>query len=183
MGRGSQPASTAADTGNKLAGTYSGNAGSIFSALSPMLTSEAAHPPGMAPMDLAATDTAAQQSAGGSQAGAIGQGRLRAAATRNAGGSDAAIAESSRAAGRSLSDAATGTRLKNAALKQTQRQSALTGLEGLFGANVGGGNQALSSVASNVNADTNAENASWDWAKDLFVPILQSAGASKRIGG
>ena len=31
-------------------------------------------------------------------------------------------------------------------------------------------------TAANVNANTNAENASWDWSKDLFAPILE-AGA------
>lgn len=177
MARGSSQANTAATTGNQFAQADAGNASSLFSTLAPTLQAEAAHPAGMAPTDIAAADTAGQQSTGGSQGAALGQGMLRAARTRNAGGADAAIGASSRAAGENLSEAALTTRLKNATLKQQQQQSGIHGLEGLFGENLTAGNQALGQVAGNVNASTNAENASWDWAKDLFTPILSAAGS------
>lgn len=181
MARGSDQATAAATSAQNLSNNYAGNASQLFSTLSPMLESEAAHPSGMAPTDLAAADTAAQETAGGTQAAAVGQGALRAARTRNAGGSDAAVGSAARSAGQELSRASVGTRLKNAALKNEQSQFATKGLGSLFGENLTGGNQALGEVASNVNANTNAENASWDWSKDLLAPILASGAGTKQF--
>jgi hypothetical protein len=50
-------------------------------------------------------------------------------------------------------------------------------MEGLFSENLAGGNQALGQVAGDVNANTNAENASWDWAKDVMDPLLGAASS------
>lgn len=182
--RGNSTAQGAATTGQNLANQYSGAASSIGSNLVPTLTAQASNPQGMNPLDIARTDTASMQSAGGSQGAAVGSGLLKAARTRNAGGADAAIADSSRSAGERLSNDTLQTRLKNASLKSGERDSALKGLGSLYGENVTGGNQALGQVASNVNADTNAENASWDWSKDLFAPVLGDATqiATARLG-
>lgn len=181
MARGSSQANAAATTGQSLANTYSGNAQSLFGTLVPTLTAQAANPQGMSPLDIAAADTASMQSAGGANAGAAGQRGLLAARTRNAGAGEAAIAASSQGASEALSRSATSTRLRNAALKEQQRESGLRGLEGLFGQSLAGGNQALGIVPQAVNANTQAENASWDWAKDLFDPILGAAAGSKRF--
>jgi len=172
MARGSSQATGAATTASDLANTYSGNAASLFSTLEPTLATEAAHPAGMAPTDLAAATTAGMQTGGGTQAAATGQGALRAARTRNIGGGDAAIASAARSGGQQESNAAFQTVLKNSALKQTQQQAGIKGMEGLFSENLAGGNQALGQVAGDVNANTNAETASWDWAKDLADPLL-----------
>jgi len=185
MARGSQQASTAATSAQNLSNTYSGNANALFGALEPMLVGEAAHPAGIDPTTMARMDTAAAQTAGGANAGAVGQAGLRSARMRNAGGGDAAVAESGRRAGETLSRGILGNRLRSSELQQQQRRSALSGLEGLFGANLGGSNAALGEVAQNVNANTQAENASWDWAKDLFVPLAESGArvATARLGG
>ena len=175
MGRGSESASTAATSAQNLSNTYAGNTAGLFSSLTPMLMSQAVAPAGMSPTDMAMTDTASQQSAGGAQGAAQGAGALRAARTRNAGAADAAIGESTRIAGQQLSDAGIKTRLANAAMKQKQQSEGVTGIERLFAENLSGGNQALGIVPNAVNADTNAENASWDWAKDLFTPIMSAA--------
>lgn len=182
MARGSSIATQAATTGQNLADSYSGNASSLFSSLEPQLNTEATNPQGFAPTDLAAMNTSAQQSAGGTQAAAVGQGALRSARTRNAGGADAAIGEASRHAGEQLSNAGLTTTLKNASLRNEQQQHGISGLNSLFGENASAGNQALGDVAPNVNADTNAENASWDWSKDLFQPLLAAASSSYRGG-
>ncbi|HEX7741744.1 MAG TPA: hypothetical protein VF442_04830, partial [Sphingobium sp.] len=127
-------------------------------------------------------------SAGGSMAGAVGQGALLAARTRNAGGADAAIGASARSAGRNLSQAALSTDLANAKLKEQQRQAGLTGEENLYGRTLGGRIQALGEVAPNVNADVNAQNASWNWSKYLLDPLLSAGSAAaptiaKAFGG
>lgn len=181
MARGSTQATQAGQTGLNLSNTYAGNASALYSTLAPSLISQAAHPQGIAPPDLAAADTAAQESAGGTQSAAVGQGALRAARTRNAGGSDAAIAAGSRAAGENLAKAAVTTRLKNASVKESQREEALKGEQGLLGEQAGAGNTALGIVPQAVNANTDATNASWDWSKDLLQPLLGAGESSAKL--
>jgi hypothetical protein len=181
MARGSSQATTAATDATNLSSTYAGNAGALYSTLAPSLVSQAAHPQGIAPPDLAAADTAAQESAGGTQSAAVGQGALRAARTRNAGGADAAIAAGSRASGQDLAKAAVTTRLKNASVKDSQRSQALSGEQSLLGEQAGAGNASLGIVPQAVNANTNEENASWDWSKDLLQPILASGAGTKQF--
>jgi hypothetical protein len=185
MARDNPQATQASQTANSFANTYGSNASNIFSDLAPTLEAQASHPGGMSPTDLAAANTNAEQSAGGTQSAAVGQGALRAARTRNAGGGDAATEASARHAGEQLSQAGLNTRLANARIKAQQQGEAESGLGNLYGQSVSGGNQALGEVASNVNANANAENASWDWAKDLFDPIIQAAGqgAGAAAGG
>jgi hypothetical protein len=120
--------------------------------------------------------TASEESAGGANAGAVGQGALMAQRTRNAGTPDAAIQESAREAGRNVSRGALGTELEDAALKQRKQAAAKQMMEGLTGITTGGANQALGASAAETNANTEAENASWNWAKYLLDPALQGAG-------
>lgn len=181
MARGSDQAKAGATSAQNLSNQYGGNAQALYGAVAPELMAEAAHPSGYAPSDLASMNTAAQQSAGGSMGGAVGQGALLSSRTRNAGTADAAIGQAARDSSAALSKAAVGIQGKNADLKQKQRQAGLSGLENLTGLNTGASVNALGQVASNVNADTNAQNASWDWSKDLFGPILGAASNSKRF--
>ena len=176
MARGSEAANTAANSANTLSGGLTANAGALYGALAPELEAQAAHPAGFSPTDLADMNTAAQQSAGGSEAAAVGRGSLLASRRRNAGSADAAIGEGVRTAGQNLSKAAVGTKVANTQLKERQHEAGLSGLEGLYGTNLGGATTTLGQVASNVNADTNAQNASWDWARFLLDPALQAAG-------
>ena len=176
MARGSTQATGAATSAQNLSNSLEGNASSLYGSLAPELSAEAAHPAGYAPGDLAKMNTAAQQSAGGGQAGAVGQGSLLASRTRNAGSADAAIADSARSSGQQLSKAALGTQTKNADLKQHQQQAGLSGMENLYGANLGAGVSSLGQVAGDVNANTEAANSSWNWAKYLLDPAMQAAG-------
>lgn len=136
---------------------------------------DVAHPVGLNPYEKSAARTTAQESAGGSQAAAVGQGALQAQRTRNAGTADAAIGEGARSAGRNLSRAALGTELQDSAMKQQKQQQAKSELGGLYGVATPGGSQALNSVANNANANTNAVNSSWNWAKYILDPALQAA--------
>ena len=179
MARGSQTAQTAATSAQNISNTAGNNAQALFSTLAPELEAESAAPSGFSPFDISAMNTSAVQAAGGSAAGAVGQGGLQAARTRNIGGSDAAIAESMRGAGRQLSQGVLGTQIANARLKQSQMEQARNALQGLYSANLGSSVGALGQVASNVNADTNAENASWDWTRGLDAfSRAANAGAS-----
>jgi hypothetical protein len=183
MARGSASAQAAATTAQKQGGTNYAQANSLYGPLSTAFATEAAHPPGINPTDLARMDTSVMQTVGGSNASAVGQGALKAARTRNAGGADAAIAEAARTGGETASRGILANRMKNADVQQEQRREGLSGMNSLFAENMTGGNAALGESANNTNADVNAQNASWDWAKDLVVPLATGAMGTKRIGG
>jgi hypothetical protein len=184
MGRGSDQANGAATSAQNLSNQSSANASALYGTLAPELESEMSNPSGINPLDLARMDTAAGESAGGSQAGAQGAGALRAARTGNVGGSDAAIASSTRAAGEIAARGVLSNRMKNAEVKQENKAGAERGLQGLYGANLGSAGSALGEVANNVNANTNAENASWDWSKYILDPLMSGATgmAAARLG-
>ena len=180
--RGDQTASTAETTSAGNAGQFMGNASSLYGDLAPTLEGEIAHPAGYAPSDLSAMETGAEQSAGGSQAGAVGQGGLYAARTGNKGAAAAAIADASRGAGQQLSKNLLGIRSANANLKNEQQQAGISGLTNLTGLETGASNNALANIAPLSQANTAAQNASWDWSKDLLAPILD-AGSKAAAGG
>lgn len=179
MAKGSKQAQQGATDSGNFAGTLRSGASSVYNTLAPQLTAQATHPMGMSPTDLAAANTAAQQSAGGSQAAAVGQGGLLAARTRNAGGAAAAIGEASRGAGRNLSEAALGTQLKNATLKEQQRGEAQTGLGRLYSTNVSGANEAAGEEAKLLEANEAAKGHSF-WGK---LGGAVAGGIGKLIGG
>lgn len=185
MARGNDQAQAASKSGLGYSQTLQGQQGSLYGTLAPALQQDVYNPQGLSPTEKATANTAAQQSAGGSQAGATGQGALLAQRTRNAGTADAAIQESARGAGRNLSNAALGTEMEDVALKNRKQAAAKAEMGGLYGTATGGGNQALGEVASNVNANTNAANQSWDWAKYLFDPSLEASSrvAAAMLGG
>jgi hypothetical protein len=181
MARGSTQATGAATSAQNLSNQQNSNSNALYGVLAPELEAESAHPSGFTPTDLAAMGTAGQQSAGGSMAGAVGQGSLLASRTRNAGTADAAIGQSARSASQAASTAALKPQLANAELKNENQQRGLSGLENLYNTNVGSSIGALGQVAPNVNADTQAKNASYDWASDILSPILGAASNSKRF--
>jgi hypothetical protein len=183
MARGSEQATTAGQSAQNFANTNQGQANATYAALMPELQQEVAHPTGFNPAEEAQMKTSNMQAAGGSQAGATGQGALLAGRTKNPGTAAAAIDASSRHAGQQLGQENLATDVANAKLKQQQRQAGLSGLEGLNAQELGGANQALGIVPQAVNANTNAINASYDWAKDIMDPIIGAAGgAAPTIG-
>src|ERR1700761_9407918 len=167
-GRGDSVAQQGETQALSNSSTSSGNAAQTFAQLSPQLAGDIAHPEGYSPTDLAAMNTAAQQSAGGSEAAAVGQGALRSARTRNAGSADAAIGSGATGAGQGLSQAALRIAGNNANLKNQQREQALGEEAGIYGTSLGGANSSLNAAAGLSDANTNAANASWNWAKFLL---------------
>ena len=179
MGRGNDQAIQGAKSAVNYSGTLQNQQGSLYGALAPQLMGDISHPTGFTPNEKAEQNTAAQESAGGSEAGAVGQGALLSQRTRNSGTADAAIGESARNAGRGSMRAALGTELADTALKNQKMAAAKGELGGLYGTSTQGGNQALGQVASNVNANTQAANQSWDWAKYILDPVM---GAGSQLG-
>lgn len=166
--------------GQGIAGASNANASGLYGTLTPTLTSEAINPQGIDPADLAKMNTAAQQSAGGSNAGAVGEGGLLSARTRNAGSGAAAIAKSAENAQKNLGDEAVKIQNENTQTKLNQQQEGLRGLQGLYGTNE---NEALGGLnASNRSLDT-AANMKNFW-QQLLLQGIQSGGqmASAALG-
>ena len=162
------------------------NAGGIYSDIAPTLESTLANPQGFNPADEASMETGALQGAGGTQAAAVGAGGNLAARTRNAGAIGKSISDASRGSGEQLSQNLLGVRGANAKLKEQQRTGALSGLEGLYGTGVAGGNQALGEVAPLVGANTAAAHQSWDAFNNITKALSDAAGAAsgfKGLGG
>lgn len=180
MARGDEQVTNAEKTSNANAGTFMGNASSLYGSLAPTLEGEIAHPAGFAPSDLSAMETGAQQSAGGSQAGAVGQGGLYAARTGNKGGAAAAIADASRGAGQQLSKNLLGIRSANANLKNEQQQAGISGLQGLTGLETGAVSPALGNIANLAKANTEAEDSD-PW--NQFWSSAAKAGGKAAIAG
>jgi hypothetical protein len=177
---GNASAKTAAATGQDISDVAGANAGQVYGALAPELMSEAAHPAGFDPATLASMNTAAQQSSGGSEAAAVGSGALRAARTRNAGAPAAATAAGTRGAADALSKRALDVQNQNAQLKNQQQQSGIQGEENLNATELGTAAGVLPSIAQNVNANSNATAAGYDWMTDLVAPYLNAAGSAAR---
>lgn len=154
--------------GASLFNTGVSNATQLFNSLEPEFQAEISNPTGYGPSGLAAMNTAAQQSTGGSVAGAVGQGNLTAARTRNAGGFKTALDESAREGMRRNSQLATEITGQNEKLKQEQSSEGLRGLSGLYGQNMseilgalGAENNALGQETGANNSYVNAGNSGW----------------------
>jgi hypothetical protein len=169
-------------TAGNLSNNLTANAANVYGGLEPQLQAEAAAPSGYTPTQKAAMNTSAQQSAGGGNANAIGQGRLYAARTKNAGGAKEAIGAATRGSGENLSNAAVGTEVDNANLQQKQRQEGLQGEQSLYGTELGGGEQALGLSNQALGIANQAKPTFWQtMATDAASPI--AAGIGNRIGG
>jgi hypothetical protein len=158
----------------------SGNASSLYNSLFPQFSAEATNPQGFGAKDLAAMNTAAQQSVGGSTAGAVGQGSLRAARTRNSGGADVALDSAVRSGQQTLSQDALGIKGENALLKQQQQQAGLQGLSSLYGTNQSGMLSALGLGNQATQAGTQAGQSGW--FQNLIAGMnAASAGANAGV--
>ncbi len=180
MARGSDQSNATATAGvGQNAGLYGGGQ-ALAGVLAPQLIAQSANPQGFGQKGLADITTANEQSAGGGQAAAVGQGALEDSRTRNAGGSGMALAKAARESGKNLSNATLQTNIANEGLKEQQREGAQKGLQGLYGTDIAGSQEAAGNVAKNVQANAAQEDASWSWAKNILAPVLGAAG---RVGG
>lgn len=184
MGRGSDQATSSATTAQQNSKAFNSNASGIYGTLIPQLTSEISNPQGFSPTAKANLTTSAQQSTGGATAGASGRGALLAGRTRNAGTADAAIGDAMRSGAQDLSQKSVDIEGQDAELKEHQRQEGLSALQGIYGTNVGATNQALGEVAPLVNANTQAEDASWNWTKPISaISGLASSASGFKVPG
>lgn len=170
-------------TAGNLSNQLTTNAANVFGGLEPTLAARAATPQGFTPAQKASINTASQQSAGGSSAGAVGQGGLYAARTRNAGAGQAAVGASNRAAGGNLSRDAVNTEVQSADLGQQNQRAALGGLQSLNGTELSGGEGALGlSNQALQGADQSAANNPWLALLKQGISAGGQAGAAALAG-
>jgi hypothetical protein len=168
-------------TAQNLSNNLTANAANIYGGLEPTLQAQASHPSGYTPMQKANMNTAAQQSGGGSTAGAVGQGGLYAARTRNAGAAQNAIGSAVRSAGSNLSREAVGTEMADANLAQKKQAGALGGLSSLNSTELSGGENALGLSNSALSgADQSAANNPW---LKLYMQANSNAQAAAEMAG
>lgn len=170
-----------AGLGQNISRTGLGNASALYGTLSPTLTTMAINPQGINPADMAKIQTSNQQTAGGANAGAVGQGSLLAARTRNAGTGAAALAKSSENASQNLSKANLAAQNENVRLKQQQQQEGLAGLNSLYGTNA---RLATGGLEASNQALKNAGDVPNFW-QQLLMQGIKSGGnvASSYYGG
>lgn len=169
-------------TASNLSNNLTANAANVYGSLEPTLAAEAAHPSGFTPAQKAIQNTAAQQSAGGSTASAIGQGRLYAARTRNAGGAKSAIGSGVRNAGENLSNAAVGTEAKSAELAQHKQQMGLQGLQGLNSTELSSGLGALGLSNQALDYAGKTPPTFWQNAANEYLQAAMKAASTVGAG-
>jgi hypothetical protein len=172
-------------TAQNLSNNLTANAANIYGGLEPTLQAQASHPSGYTPVQKANMNTAAQQSGGGSTAGAVGQGGLYAARTKNAGAAQNAIGSAVRSAGSNLSREAVGTEMADANLAQKKQAVALGGLQGMYGTELSGGENALGlSNSALEGADkSGGMNNPWNQYGLQYMKDVGSVGAAMAGGG
>ena len=172
-------ATDAANTSSRLGANASG----IDSTLTPFLTSELAHPEGYSQQDLSSMLSAGLAGAGGATSGIVGKANHEAAASRNAGGFQAVLADAARQRAKAASTASTGIAAQNADLKQTQQQNAAKGLAGMYGTDTSGMLDAAGQQANDINAAINADKQGWlQNAEGIITTIAQGAKGAGSMG-
>lgn len=166
-------AGTTADAGTAIANTAGNNSAALYSKLFPAYSAEAVGAP---TAGTTAENTAVQQSVGGANAGAVSQGNLDAARTRNAGGFQPAEDEAVRSGGRDLSNA-------SLAIKANEVDQGQKGLERLYGQNE---NQQIAGEGVNLGAlgaENQATNARTAASPGWFQNFTSLLNAVKGAGG
>jgi hypothetical protein len=174
MARGPQKqANTLFDESQGDAATARQHSNQLYDQLFPTYEGEVNNPTGFDPITKAGMKTSAMQTVGGATGGAVGQGDLMAARTRNSGGFEAAGDEAERIGQRQLSADNMGIDQEDAALKEQHHQQGIAGEQGLYSGNqsellasMGLGNQA-------VNTELEAGKSGW---LQNFMQILQTIG-------
>lgn len=170
-------AKTAAQTGANLGAT----AATEGTAARDFLTSEMLHPQGYGQQGVSAMNAAAQAGAGGAASGLTGGLIQRAAVSRNAGGSDAAVSDIARQRMKAAAGASEDIAAKDADLKNAQQQAGAEGLEGMYKTDTSGMLDSNGQVSQDVNAATNANNSGW--LQNAQGLISSATGAAKLAGG
>lgn len=165
-------------TGQGLESLYTSEGQGIEKTLAPTLETQLTNPQGYSPTEMAQQRTANMQSAGGGNSSAVGGALLRAMRTRNAGSVAPAVDAANRNTGEDLSQRNAELDTRNANLKQTQRSQAASGLERLYGTDVGAGENALGLSSGALNDAGNLKN----FWQDAILQMMSNAQKAATAG-
>lgn len=175
-----------ATTGNQRSGQFNAGALQAQNTVVPALTNEINDPQGFGQEGLTAMNTASQEGVGGATAGAVGQGNLESARTRNAGGFQAADDAAAQSGQRQVSQNALGVQTANAGLKNAQQQAGIAGTEGLYNTDVNATNQALglsNQALQGASTSSNEANQNTLGYVNAYLQAVSNASKSGATGG
>jgi hypothetical protein len=180
-GAAQNAASTAAQTG----GQYGAGAQDIGGMLVPTLKADVTNAPGLGETGRNAMLGTGLGAAGGAASGIVGEEGLRAARSRNVGGSAGVLDEAAREKMRTSAGVGLDVATKDAMLKAQQRAGALKQLEGLYGTDVGAQLKAQSLVPEDIDAWAKANQTGWVQNTAMMIDALKPrvGGGSVGIGG
>jgi hypothetical protein len=170
-------AQTAAGTAAKTGADYGGTAADIGGMLVPQLKADVTNAPGLGTGTTNAMLVQGLEGAGGAASGIVGQEGLRAARSRNVGGSAGVLDEAAREKMRTSAGVGLDVATKNAMVQQQQRASALKQLEGLYGTDVGAQLKAQSLVPEDIDAWAKANQTGWVQNVDQTIAALKPGGS------
>jgi len=157
-------------------GMLGASASNIGAGLTPFLTQEMLHPQGFGQQGLSALTAAAEGGAGGATSGLTGQAMQRAAASRNAGGYQAALDDAARSRTQAAAGASENIAGQNANLQQQQQQEGAAGLGGLYRTDTSGMLNAMGQEKGDIEAQIAAEQAGPAWMNTLGKGIGMAGG-------
>jgi hypothetical protein len=173
-GQAAQAAQTAAQTGAQ----YGQGAFGIGGMLVPQLEADVNNPQGFNAATRNDMLVQGLEGAGGASSGIVGQEGLRAARSRNVGGSAGVLDEAAREKMRTSAGVGLDVATKNAMLQQQQRQSALQGLQGLYGTDVNAQLKAQSLVPEDIDAWAKANQTGWLQNTAMMLTALKPGGSA-----
>ena len=163
------------------AATLGGEGQGIQGNLTPFLTNEMLHPQGLGQEGIGAETGAALGGAGGAASGLVGGALQRAAASRNAGGSDAALDSIARERMKAAGTASEGIQAQNQNLMEQQRQSGAAGLGKMYGIDTSGMLESQGQEANDINAQAGAGQSGW--LQNTLNIIKTITGAANPLKG
>lgn len=173
-----------ATTANQRSGQFNAGALDAQNAVVPALKQEITNPQGFSQPGMIAMNTANEQGVGGATAGAVGQGNLEAARTRNAGGFQAANDEAARSGQRQVSQNAVDIQGENEAQRQKNQQAGIAGEENMYntdtGATLGALGLSNSALAGASNSSQANSAAAMGWTK---LGLDAASKAASGFGG
>lgn len=170
-------AQSAAGTAEQTAGGYAQGAQDIGATLVPQRKADVTNPQGFGTAATNAMLVQGLEGAGGAASGIAGQEGLRAARSRNVGGSAGVLDEAAREKMRTSAGVGLDVATKNAMLQQEQRASALKQLEGMYGTDVGAQLKAQSLVPEDIDAWAKANQTGWVQNVDQTLAALKPSGS------
>lgn len=150
-----------ARTAGSTAAGYGSQAAGIGSNIVPYEERQLQNPIGFSPTETNNMLVAGEQGAGGATSGITGQAGLQALRTRNSGALSGVLDQAARTKQQTLSQNALGVQNESARLAQQKQSQALSGLQGLYGTDVGAQLKAMGIQTGDEQAAVQAGDSGW----------------------